>query len=158
MGGCWSGTGAWGGAPGRRACHCSKKQRMGGEGPCAGLHSEAGQGGTFRQSRALFAAMQAHARTGRGKPRNYAVLAILALIASACASVPNAGDDIAEATTGALPSPLVLGSDGLLNVAQSSRLLDSVAGGSARDPLLERHLRIEQAIAGTPLTAGNATE
>lgn len=102
--------------------------------------------------------MQAHARTGRGKPRNYAILAFLALVASACASVPDAGDDIAEATTDASPSPLVLGPDGILNVAQSSRLLDSVAGGSTRDPLLERHLRIEQAIAGTPLTMGNATE
>lgn len=102
--------------------------------------------------------MHGHVRPGRGKPRSYAILAFLALIASGCAAVLDVHDDIAEATAETSPSPLVVGPDGVLNVAQSNRLLSTVAGESARDPLLERHLRIAQAIAGMPLTAGNATE
>lgn len=114
--------------------------------------------GTFPRSRALFAAMHGHAGPGRGKPRSYAILAFLTLIASGCAAIPDAGDDIAEATAKASTSPSVVGPDGILSVAQSNRLLSNVAGASPQDPLLARHLSIEQAIAGTPLTAGNATE
>ena len=53
---------------------------------------------------------------------------------------------------------MVLAPGGLLSVSESNRVLSSVAGGTPPDGLLERHLRVEQAIAGTPLTVGNATE
>jgi len=53
---------------------------------------------------------------------------------------------------------LILGVDGTLNVAQSNRALSSLATDPAADSVLEHHLAIEQAVAGTPLTSGNATE
>jgi cardiolipin synthase len=53
---------------------------------------------------------------------------------------------------------MVLAPGGLLSVTESSRVLSSIAGAAHPDGLLERHLRVEQAITGTPLTVGNATE
>jgi cardiolipin synthase len=113
-------------------------------------------GGTFGRAKALFAAMHGDARLRRGKSRNYAILAILTLIASGCAVVPDADEDIAEATTMSSTSSLIVGADGVLDISRSDRLLSSVAG-NVSETLLDRHLRVEQAVAGTPLTAGNAT-
>jgi cardiolipin synthase len=115
-------------------------------------------GGTFRRSGALFAAMHGQFASKCRKSHDYAVLAILMLVASGCAAVPDADDDIAEATATSSTGPIILGPDGVLDLAQSSRLLSSVAGDAEPDGLLERHLRVEQAVAGTPLTVGNATE
>lgn len=53
---------------------------------------------------------------------------------------------------------MILGADGTLNVAQANRTLSNLATDSTADALLERHLAIEQAVAGTPLTSGNATK
>ncbi|MEZ5830353.1 MAG: phospholipase D-like domain-containing protein [Dongiaceae bacterium] len=53
---------------------------------------------------------------------------------------------------------MIQGADGALTASQSRHLLSRVAGKEARDPLLERHLRVEQAVAGTPLMAGNAVK
>ncbi len=80
------------------------------------------------------------------------------LTAGGCATVPDAGDDIAEATATSSARQTIVGANGTLNAAQSRHLLSRVAGGTEQDALLERHLAVEQAIAGTPLTAGNATE
>jgi cardiolipin synthase len=112
--------------------------------------------GTIRRTGALLAAMRRH--LGIRKPRNYTLLAILALTAGGCSTVPDANEQIAEATSTSAASPLILGADGTLNVAQSQRALSSLATDPAADDLLERHLAIEQAVAGTPLTSGNATE
>ena len=102
--------------------------------------------------------MQRHITPRPGKRRNYAVLAFVLLIAAGCATVPDADDDIADATAASSLAPTILGADGPLTLTESSRLLDHVADQAGDDALLERHLAIEQAIAGTPLTAGNATE
>jgi cardiolipin synthase len=118
----------------------------------------AGSGGTFCRTGTLFAAMQDHIAPRPGKRRSYTVLALSLLIAAGCATVPDADEDIAEATATPSPEPTILGADGPLTLAESSRLLNRVAGQAGEDALLERHLAIEQAIAGTPLTAGNATE
>jgi cardiolipin synthase len=107
--------------------------------------------------RALLAAMRRLFGQGRQRPRNHVLLAIL-LLASGCAAVPDVDEDIAEATSTTSASPLILGADGTLSLAQSNRLLSRVADDAAADALLDRHLRVEQAVAGTPLTAGNSTE
>lgn len=154
MGGCWSGTGAWGGAPGRRACHCPKKQRTRAKVPCADAQFEAG---TFRRTQTFFATMERHPGNA-GKHRKIAALALLLLMAAGCATVPDVDEDIAEATATSSPRATILGADGPLTVAQSNRLLRGVAKAAGEDAPLQRHLAIEAAVAGTPLTAGNATE
>lgn len=92
------------------------------------------------------------------KPRNYALLAIVAVVACGCAAVRDVDDQIADATSTSSASSLILAADGTLNVVQSQRTLGTLATDSTADALLERHLAIEQAVAGTPLTSGNATE
>jgi cardiolipin synthase len=99
-----------------------------------------------------------HFGLGKRKPRNYALLAVLALTAGGCSTVPDVDEQIVEATSTSAASPLILGADGTLNVVQSQRTLATLATDSAADVLLNRHLEIEQAVAGTPLTSGNATE
>ena len=114
--------------------------------------------GTFRRTRALLAAMRRHLGFGQRKPCNYTLLAILALTAGGCSTVPDVDEQIAEATSTSAASPLILGADGTLNAAQTERTLGTLATDATADDLLERHLAIEQAVAGTPLTSGNATE
>jgi cardiolipin synthase len=132
---------------------------MRGKVPCAAMRfRDHHRIGTFRHTGTLLAAMRCHVGLGRRKPRNYALLAIVALVASGCAVVPDVDEHIAEATSTMSPRPLILGADGALNVAQSNRTLGNRATDPGVDSLFERHLAIEQAIAGTPLTSGNATE
>ncbi|HEY7024609.1 MAG TPA: phospholipase D-like domain-containing protein [Candidatus Limnocylindrales bacterium] len=94
---------------------------------------------------------------GIGKPRSYAALAILLWAAAGCATVPDVDEDIAAATATSSPRSTILGADGPLTVAQSHRLLSTVANQGGGDTLLQSHLAIEAAVAGTPLTAGNDT-
>jgi cardiolipin synthase len=82
----------------------------------------------------------------------------LLLIGAGCATVPDVEDNIAEATATSSPRPTILGADGPLTVGQSRRLLSTVANQGGEDTLLQSHLAIEAAVAGTPLTAGNATQ
>jgi len=93
--------------------------------------------------------------------RNPPILAALSLlipIAAGCATVPDASEDIAEAAATSSSGPTIVGADGYLNPSQSHHALSRVGGETGPDVLLERHLAVEQAIAGTPLTAGNKTE
>jgi cardiolipin synthase len=126
--------------------------------PCAAIDSGCHRGGTFRRTEALLAAMRRPHRHSQRKPRNCALLAIPLLIAAGCSTVPDVDEEIAEATSTTTARPLILGVDGTLNVAQSNRALSSLATDPAADSVLEHHLAIEQAVAGTPLTSGNATE
>ena len=106
----------------------------------------------------IVGAMQGHITAGRQKRRNCVILALLILTASGCAAVPDVNDDIAEASETGSERDVILGPNGALNASRSQRLLSSLAGEAEHDALLERHLQVEQAVAGTPLTAGNATE
>ncbi len=72
--------------------------------------------------------------------------------------VPDVDDQIAQATSTTTSRSLILGTDGTLTVAQRHRTLANLATGSEADAVLENHLAVEQAIAGTPLTSGNATK
>jgi cardiolipin synthase len=130
---------------------------MRGKVPCAAPIRARSAGGTFRRTLAFFGAMQGYVTAGRQKGRNSAILALLTLIASGCAMVPNVDNDIAEANANS-SVPIILGPDGVLNAAQSNHLLTSLTGDTEQDALLQRHLQVEQAVAGTPLTVGNATE
>src|SRR5688572_5362070 len=114
--------------------------------------------GTFRRTGALLAAMRRPLGFGRQKPGTCALLAILVLTVGGCSTVPDVDEKIAQATSTTSPRPLILGADGTLNVAQANRTFSSLAADSAADALLERHSAIEQAVAGTPLTSGNATK
>jgi cardiolipin synthase A/B len=102
--------------------------------------------------------MRYHLADERRKPRHYTVLALFMLIATGCAAVPDADQDIAEAASTSSTRPLILGADGMLSVSQTNRLLGNLTSDLKRDAVLERHMAVEQAVAGTPLTAGNATK
>ena len=131
----------------------------GGQGSLRGDSIQYGdRGGTIRRSEALLAAMRRRLGHGRQNPRNYALLAIFVLSAGGCSTVPDVDEEIAQATSTSSSRPLILGADGTLNVAQANRTLGNLASDAATDALLERHLTVEQAVAGTPLTSGNATK
>src|SRR5262245_51042683 len=93
-----------------------------------------------------------------GKCRSYTALAFLLLAAAGCATVPDVDQDIDAVTATSSPRPTILGADGPLTVAQSHRLLSSLVDEEGQDTLLQSHLAVEAAVAGTPLTAGNATQ
>lgn len=82
------------------------------------------------------------------------LLGVLLLGLAGCGSVPDVDNAIADARTGA---PRVVGANGSLSAGQSTQLVNRVVGESG-DTLLARHLAVEQAIAGTPLTIGNSTQ
>jgi cardiolipin synthase len=67
-------------------------------------------------------------------------------------------EDIAAAAATSSPRSTILGADGPLTVTESRRLLATVVNEGGEDTLLQSHLAIEAAIAGTPLTAGNDTQ
>jgi cardiolipin synthase A/B len=80
-----------------------------------------------------------------------ATLAVsLLLLCAGCAGVPRV-DDTPTPQAGAT----IVGARGPLSVQQSRALLDRIAPGEGA--VLRRHMAIEEAVAGTPLVAGNAT-
>lgn len=85
----------------------------------------------------------------RRAARLAAVAAIL--LAGACASAPI---DRELAQTAPTP-PRVSTPHGVLTHAQSKRVLDDLRRRSAQSTVLDRHLAIEQTLAGTTLSAGN---
>src|SRR6185503_24347 len=81
----------------------------------------------------------------------------LLLATAACAAVPNVDQSIADSNITTSSKPRIVGADGPLTAGQGQVLLTSVAGGVEQDELLHRHRTVEEAVAGTPLTAGNST-
>jgi cardiolipin synthase len=81
------------------------------------------------------------------------IASVVLLAVGGCGSVPVMVPDMAlSRSTVRIEAP-----DGkLLSPAQSKALLQKLQGGGTT--VLERHLAIEEAIAGNPLTAGNAVE
>src|SRR5215469_2640420 len=69
-----------------------------------------------------------------------------------CAAVPKVND-----TPSPQGSPQIESARGPLTDAQSKRLLARIAPAPGDNVILARHLAIEQAVAETPLVAGNAT-
>jgi len=83
--------------------------------------------------------------------------AVLLLATAACAAVPDVDQSIADSNVTTSSKPRIVGADGPLTAGQGQALLTSIAGGAEQDELLHRHRAVEEAVAGTPLTAGNAT-
>jgi cardiolipin synthase len=79
---------------------------------------------------------------------------VVALCAAlgACAAVPTVDDKVS--LSGAGSPPAVVGAHGPLTEAQSAALFARLGPAAAQDAL-QRHLAIEQAVADTPLIAGN---
>ncbi|HLI12876.1 MAG TPA: phospholipase D-like domain-containing protein [Alphaproteobacteria bacterium] len=86
-----------------------------------------------------------------------ALLLALCLGLAACASEPNLHQIFAEARENAGP-PEVVGARGPLSDAQAKAVLARLEKQAPGSDILQRHLAIEQALAGTPLVAGNRTQ
>lgn len=79
-------------------------------------------------------------------------LAICAILAG-CATVPKVNDTPPPQGTAE-----IVGARGPLTVEQSKALLEKIASEPGDAGILKRHMAIEQAIAETPLVAGNTTQ
>jgi cardiolipin synthase len=86
-------------------------------------------------------------------PATRRFLPLLCALVAACASVADVDENV-EPTAGAAPAQII-GSRGPLTDRQSKALFARM--GPAAQDTLQRHLAIEQAVAESPLIAGNAT-
>lgn len=77
----------------------------------------------------------------------------LAIGLSACSSLPTLVPDLALRRSGSPPQ--VEGARGPLSAAQSKAVLDRLQAGGKPSDIFERHLAVEEAVAGSPLTTGN---
>src|ERR1700754_341655 len=74
-----------------------------------------------------------------------------------CASVPDVPIDQLSGPA-ASPASTIMGARGPLTLRQSKTLLDRVESEAGDAGMLDRHLAIEQAVAESPLVAGNRTK
>jgi len=79
------------------------------------------------------------------------MVAAVCLLVAGCAAVPKVDD------TPPAQAPHIVGARGPLTAQQSRALLDRLAAEPGDAGLLKRHSAIEEAVAETPLVAGNAT-
>jgi cardiolipin synthase A/B len=91
-----------------------------------------------------------------GGLRAASLAAATSCLLAACA-VPDADKSIAKSTEGiSTTKPKIQGAQGPLTAAESKALLTKIGNASGDDDILQRHLAIEEAVAGSPLTADNA--
>ena len=77
--------------------------------------------------------------------------AIALAMAASCGSLPHINPDLARPS-----QPVVLDGPGrALSVKESQAILARLAQGGKESSIFERHLALEEAVAGSPLTAGN---
>jgi cardiolipin synthase len=77
--------------------------------------------------------------------------ALAVALAASCASLPHITPDLARSS-----KPVVLEGPGRpLTAAQSRAVLAKLAAGGKQTSIFERHLALEEAVAGSPLTTGN---
>jgi cardiolipin synthase len=74
---------------------------------------------------------------------------------SACSSLPTFGPEAVQAASQAASAPVLDGARGPLSAAQSKAILDKLASRAPETGIFERHLAIEEAVVGSPLTIGN---
>ena len=74
---------------------------------------------------------------------------------AACSSLPTIVPDLARPASAAVR---LEGSRGVLSAAQSKAILDRLKSRSPNTDIFERHLALEEAIVGSPLTTGNAVQ
>ncbi len=82
-----------------------------------------------------------------------AVVGAAALGLSACSSLPTFVPALAQRGH---PSPLLEGARGALTAAQSKAVLARLESSGKPTNVFERHMALEEAIVGSPLTTGNA--
>ncbi len=80
------------------------------------------------------------------------LLALLPLAVVACSQLPVRVPDLAHSPRAAVA---VVGAQGPLSAARSKAVLDALQRRSGATDLFERHLALEEAIVGSPLTTGN---
>jgi len=85
--------------------------------------------------------------------RWYRPYVLAACLLAGCASVP----DVDEAVEQGSGPPAIIGAHGPLSAAQSRAVLARLEQQTRGSDILDRHLAIEQAVAGAPLIAGNRT-
>ncbi|MEP7057730.1 MAG: cardiolipin synthase [Caldimonas sp.] len=77
----------------------------------------------------------------------------IAMVLSACGSLPVIVPDMALSRE---PVRLEGANGKMLSPSQSKEILDRLRSGGRETTLLDRHLAVEEALAGNPLTAGNS--
>lgn len=83
------------------------------------------------------------------------LLFLVLLAAYGCSSLPRI---VPGLSTAHHPPVSLQGAHGPLSAAQSKAVLDRLASRSPKTGIFERHLALEEAIAGGPLTTGNAVQ
>jgi cardiolipin synthase len=84
--------------------------------------------------------------------RRLPALALVALALIACASLPTIVPDLARTARAPVP---IEGARGPLSAERSKAILDGLARRGQPTDIFERHLALEEAIVGSPLTTGN---
>ena len=90
-------------------------------------------------------------RLAKGLARLVGLTGLLGLVA--CSSLPTIVPDLARGS--GRPSVQLEGARGPLSATQSKAILDGLASRGPATDIFERHLAIEEAIVGSPLTTGN---
>ncbi|WP_232429029.1 cardiolipin synthase [Aromatoleum toluclasticum] len=72
-------------------------------------------------------------------------------VLAGCGNLPTIVPDMSRRG----PAPQLQGAHGPLSAEQSKAVLDRLASGGRETDIFERHLALEEAIAGSPLTTGN---
>jgi len=76
---------------------------------------------------------------------------LLALATSSCSALPEIAPEMASSA----PPPVLAGPHGPLSAARSREILARLEGAAGPTKIFDRHLALEQAVAGGPLLAGN---
>jgi cardiolipin synthase len=84
--------------------------------------------------------------------RRHLVLALALLPLGGCSSLPTIVPDLARRTEASVQ---LQGARGPLSRAQSNAILDRLKGRGIETDIFDRHLALEEAIVGSPLTTGN---
>ena len=79
--------------------------------------------------------------------------ALLAVILAGCSSLPRISPDLGRVDPGSVQFQAANGR--ILSPERSRALIDKLAGSGEKPDVLARHLAVEQAVAGAPLTLGN---
>ena len=80
---------------------------------------------------------------------------LVALLSTGCSRLPLLNPDLARPSAAAVR---VEGARGVLSAAQSKVILDRLRSNSPNTNIFDRHLALEEAIVGSPLTTGNAVK
>ncbi len=88
--------------------------------------------------------------TRRPLPWQWLALGVLAI--AGCSTLPTIVPDLGQPTG---PQVQLEGANGPLSATKSKAILDRLEGGSKDTDIFDRHLAVEEAIVGSPLTTGN---